>query len=359
MALFSALFFCIAAADYLFDNKLGLANSFKEGLNTIVELMLVMTGFMVLTPWIAQHIAPMVSGFFQAIGSDPSLFAAVILAPDMGGAALSKEIALDPSAGLFNGMITSSFLGDMVCGGIPMALMKVKGTKKVAAVNGILIAFLVLPFGILLTGLFCGFSFIMMLKNIWPVVIISLLLLVLFRYLSNVMVPLFSGFSLLLRGISLFGFCLAILQETTGIIWIAGLTPISEILPIICNIGIFLGGILPFFSIIQMLLNKPIQKLCNKLHVQPKAISDIFVTTANHVPVLLSLNALEEKEIVFVVAYAMLSSFTVGDFLAFAIQFSPSIAIPMMFGRLITGFSSIILSVLFFRKIFFKKYNSQ
>lgn len=344
MAFFSAVFFSISAIDYLFDNRLGLGEPFKQGLTTIVELMLVMTGFMALTPWIALHISPLISPFFASFGCDPSLFAGIILAPDTGGAVLAKEIALNSEAGLFNGMIVASFLGDMICGGIPMALMKVRGSQCAAAVKGLLFAFVVLPFAILITGALCGFSFLMMWKNTWPVAIFAVILMLLFRFFSSAMVPFFSGFSLVLRGISIFGFCLSVIQESTGIVWLSGLTPLQEIFPVICQIGVFLGGILPFFSLVQRLLKRPLTALSKKLHVQSKSISDLVITTANHVPVLLSLDQLEESEITFVVAYAMLCSFTIGDFLAFALQYAPTIALPMMFGRLISGF--LVLAVI-------------
>lgn len=349
MALFSSVFFCIAAADFLAGSRFGLGESFRQGFQAVVELLFVMTGFMALTPWIAVHIVPSIAPALTGIGCDPSLFAGAILACDTGGAVLARQIAIDPEAGLYNGMIVGSFLGDMICGGIPMALLKVRGRQLSAAVNGLLIAFVALPFGCILTGAFCGFSMDMMLRNTWPVAVIGLILLILFRFFSRATIPFFSCFALVLRGISLFGFCAAVVQEATGMIWLEGLTPLDEVFPVICRIGVFLGGILPFFALVQRLLRRPLELLCGKLQVQQKAVTDLIVTTANHVPVLLTLDALAEKEIIFVVAYAMLTSFTVGDFLAFAMQFSPQIAIPMMLGRLATGLITLLICFRFLK----------
>lgn len=350
MAIFSAVIFCFAALDHLTGDHLGMGPAFRQGFQAVAELFLIMTGFMALAPWIAEHVAPAIAPALTAIGCDPSLFAGTILACDTGGAVLAGKIALDPQAGLYNGMIVAASLGDMICGGIPMALMKVKGSKLAAAVNGLLIAFVVLPFGCFFTGLLCGFPIPMMLRNTWPVAVIGMILLVLFRYCSAAMIPFFSGFALALRGVSLFGFCTAVLQEATGTVWLEGLTPLDEIFPVICHIGVFLGGILPFFALVQRMLSKPISRLCGKLAVQPKALTDIIVTTANSVPVLLTLEELQEREITFVVAYAMLTSFTVGDFLAFAMQYAPQIALPMMFGRLAAGTMTLIASAALLRK---------
>ena len=70
-------------------------------------------------------------------------------------------------------------------------------------------------------------------------------MLLLFKSGSNAIGPIFNGISLAVRGLTLFGFCISVLQETTGIVLLEGLTPLAEIYPVIGSIGAFLAGILP------------------------------------------------------------------------------------------------------------------
>lgn len=122
-----------------------------------------------------------------------------------------------------------------------------------------------------------------------------------------------------------------------------GLTPLAEIYPVICSIGAFLAGILPFFAFVQRLLTAPLAKLAARLQLEPASITGLVVTTANCIPTLLSLDTLEERGITLNTAYAVVAAYSVGDFLAFTLQFSPAHALPMMAGRLLSGLLAVVL----------------
>ena len=331
MAWISAVFFCLGAADTLLGDRLGLGSAFRQGFAAVVDLLLLMTGFMALAPWLGTHLAPVITPVFSAVGCDPSLFASLFLSCDAGGAVLAAQIAQEPSAGLYNGLIVAAFLGSTINGTIPLALGRLTGTKRAAAVRGLFLGFLVLPVGCLLTGALCGIPLSVLLHNTWPVLAVAVLLLLLFK----------SGSSAI--GLTLFGFCISVLQETTGIVLLEGLTPLAEIYPVICSIGAFLAGILPFFAFVQRLLTAPLAKLAARLQLEPASITGLVVTSANCIPTLLSLDTLEERGITLNTAYAVVAAYSVGDFLAFTLQFSPAHALPMMAGRLLSGLLAVVL----------------
>ena len=122
MAWISAVFFCLGAADTLLGDRLGVGNAFRQGFAAVVDLLLLMTGFMALAPWLGTHLAPVITPVFSAVGCDPSLFASLFLSCDAGGAVLAAQIAQEPAAGLYNGLIVSAFLGATINGTIPLAL---------------------------------------------------------------------------------------------------------------------------------------------------------------------------------------------------------------------------------------------
>ena len=74
MAWISAVFFCLGAADTLLGDRLGLGSAFRQGFAAVVDLLLLMTGFMALAPWLGTHLAPVITPVFSAVGCDPSLF---------------------------------------------------------------------------------------------------------------------------------------------------------------------------------------------------------------------------------------------------------------------------------------------
>lgn len=337
MQLFSALMFGAAALDLLLGDRLGLGSALREGLNAIIELLLLMTGFMALAPWMAAHLGPAVSPLFRRLGCDPSLFAGLLMSCDAGGAVLARQLADDAEAGLYNGLIVASFMGCALTGAVPLALSNTHGAKRAAAVQGLTAAFVALPFACLFTGALCGFGWPLLLRNTWPVLAVAAILLALLRFAANWVGRVFDVLAFAVRGTALFGFALAVWQEAGGPVLLPGLTPLAEIYPVICGIGVFLGGILPFFTLVRRLLRGPLQALARQLHQQPQTLTYLILTTANDIPTLLALEELDAPGVTLNVAYAVLSAYTVGDFLAFSLQFAPGLAMPMMAGRLLSG----------------------
>lgn len=332
-----AAFFGIAALDLILGCRFHLGDALKEGLGVITELLLLMTGFMALSPWIAAYIAPAISPLLIKIGCDPSLFAGILFSCDAGGAYLAQEIGIDSKAMVYNGLIVASFFGTALTGAVPLSLANTSGDKRRAAVKGLTAAFIFLPFGCILTGLFCGMPLFMMLRNTWPILLLSLVLLFGLLFFQNLMVKFFSLLALLVKTAAYAGFTIAVWQDAGGIVLLKGLTPLDEIYPVIVRIGVFLGGILPIFSLIQRALRHPLIRLSKRLKLSSESISYLFLSTSNDIPTLMNLSRMDTAGITVNVAYLMMSAYTVGDFLAFTMQFRPALAFPMMFGRLVSG----------------------
>jgi ethanolamine transporter len=191
---------------------------------------------------------------------------------------------------------------------------------------------------------------LLMIKNTWPLLILSLLLLCCLVYFTQKTVSFFSVLAILIRAAALTGFSIAILQEAAGIVILEGLTPLDEIYPVIVRIGVFLGGILPFFTVLQKALQRPLIRLSRRIGISLTGVSYLFLSTANDIPTLLNLDIMDENSIMLNVAYAMITAYTVGDFLAFTLTFAPHLAIPMMLGRLLCGLLIIMICLCVIRK---------
>ena len=97
-------------------------------------------------------------------------------------------------------------------------------------------------------------------------------------------------------------------------------------------------------------LNKSQKKIFNKATKKLTGVSYLFLSTANDIPTLLNLDIMDENSIMLNVAYAMITAYTVGDFLAFTLTFAPHLAIPMMLGRLLCGLLIIMICLCVIRK---------
>ena len=105
-------FFAVfGALDRIFGNQYGLGREFENGLQAMGSLMLAMAGIVTLAPILAAGLKPVVVPVFKLLGADPAMFAGSILACDMGGGSLARELTNDPRAAALGGVITGSMLG--------------------------------------------------------------------------------------------------------------------------------------------------------------------------------------------------------------------------------------------------------
>ena len=111
LLLVMAGFAVLGAADRILGNRFGLGKEFEDGILAMGSLALAMVGIITLAPVLAALLKPVVVPAFTFLGADPAMFAGTLLACDMGGGALAKELAQDPQAALLGGVITGSMLG--------------------------------------------------------------------------------------------------------------------------------------------------------------------------------------------------------------------------------------------------------
>ena len=87
-----AVFALLGALDRILGNRWGLGKEFEEGILAMGSLALAMLGIITLAPVLANLLRPVIVPVYRFLGADPAMFAGTILACDMGGAALAKEL---------------------------------------------------------------------------------------------------------------------------------------------------------------------------------------------------------------------------------------------------------------------------
>ena len=337
MERFMAVFFCIGALDFLTGSRLHLGEAFRRGFGTLPGLFITMTGFMCLAPWISSVAAPAVGPLMTMIGCDPSFFAGMLISCDSGAAVLAREMALDPEAGLFNGMIVASFLGVSISFTIPYSLMNSSPENRAAVVRGLLAGFITIPIGCVISGLLGGFPLHVILSSLLPIIVMCILLILLFRISPAAAQKLFLLISYVVRGISLFGFSAIVLKEYTGIALVKNMTPLDEVLPVIARIAIFLAGILPAVELARLILKKGFDTAAAFLKIDGEGVNALITSCVNSMPVIFDLASYEPRSAMLNTAFLTSACFAVGDFLAFAMQFAPRTALPLMAGKLIAA----------------------
>lgn len=126
----------LGGMDRLLGNRFGYGEKFEEGFRLLGPTALSMAGMICLAPVLANVLGKAIIPFYQAIGVDPSMFGSV-LAIDMGGYQLAKELAIDSSIGSYAGIVVSAIFGCTLVFTIPVGMGMIKEEDQTLFAKGI------------------------------------------------------------------------------------------------------------------------------------------------------------------------------------------------------------------------------
>ena len=345
-----AVFAVLGALDRIFGNKFGLGQEFENGILAMGSLAMAMIGIICLAPVLANLLKPIVVPVYNFLGADGAMFAGTILACDMGGGALAKELTSDAQAAALGGVITGSMLGATVVFTIPVAMGILKDEDKPFLAKGILCGVVTIPVGVLVGGLVAGFPLLMVLRNLVPIVLIALLIaLGLWKFEKGMI----KGFGLFGKGIIALitaGLVCAIVETLTGFEIIPGLAPISEGFETVGAIAIVLAGAFPLVYAITKLLKKPLLKLGKVLGVNDTAAAGLIASLANSIATFEMMKNMDRRGKVVNVAFAVSAAFVFGDHMGFTAGFAPEMLPAVIIGKLAGGISAVVVALLLTRK---------
>ncbi|GLI51862.1 ethanolamine utilization protein EutH [Tepidanaerobacter syntrophicus] len=332
----------VGGIDRILGNRFGLGEKFEEGFNAMGPLALGMVGIVTLAPVIAKVLGPIIIPIFDLIGADPAMFA-TILANDMGGYPLAMELARNEQAGLLAGLIVASMLGCTIVFSIPVGLGLIEYEDRPFFAKGLLVGLITIPFGGIIGGLVAGFDLSMVLINMVPVIVLSVILAAGLIYIPNTMINCALAFGKFIVVIITVGLSSAAFQEITGVILIPGMAPIMDGLIIIGQIGVVLLGTFPILTLLVKILEKPLSVTGEKLGMNATSAAGIVFTLANSIPVYKMMKDMDDRGKVINTAWLVPATAALGDHLGFTAGVRPDMITPVVIGKLSAG----ILAILF------------
>lgn len=340
----------LGALDRICGGRLGLGREFENGILTFGSLALSMLGMLSLAPVLANLLRPVVTPVYRLLGADPGVFPGTILANDMGGAALAMEMAESREAGLFGGLIIGSMLGATIVFTIPVALGIIREEDRPYLAKGVLAGIVTIPIGAFLGGLTAGFDALMLLRNLVPIVLFALLIVLGLWKAQRAMVRGFIVFGKLVTGVITVGLAVAITQELTGLAFIPGMAPLTEGFTVVGEIAIVLTGAFPLIHLITRVFQKPLLHLGKALGVNETAAAGLVASLANSIPMLGMMEKMDPRGKVINVAFAVSAAFVFGDHLGFTAGFAPEMLTPVIVAKLSAGVLAIWVAKLLTRR---------
>ena len=345
-----AVFAVLGAIDRILGNRFGLGQEFENGILAMGSLALAMVGIVSLAPVLAAILRPVVVPVFRLLGADPAMFAGSLLACDMGGGALARQMTDNPQASLLGGVITGSMLGATIVFTIPVAMGILEESDRPVMAKGILCGIVTIPVGILVGGLVAGYPIMMVLRNLLPIVILAALIALGLWRAEGAMVR---GFSVFCKGVVALvtiGLAAAIVEALTGFALIPGMAPISEGFATVGTIAIVLAGAFPLVFVITKLLRKPLMAVGKTLGINDAAAAGLIASLANSIATFGLVKEMNYRGKVVNIAFAVSAAFVFGDHLGFAAGFAPEIMGAMIAGKLAGGVSAIAVALWLTRK---------
>lgn len=345
-----AIFAVLGAADRILGNHLGLGPEFENGILAMGSLALAMVGIVSLAPVLASWLRPVVVPLYRFLGADPAMFAGTILACDMGGGSLAQEMTEDPRAALLGGVITGSMLGTTVVFTIPVAMGILRPEDRPAMAKGILCGVVTIPVGVLVGGLAAGYPFMMVLRNLTPILIIGALIALGLWRAEEGMIRGFAVFGKIVVAVITAGLAAAIVEELTGFVLIPGMAPISEGFQTVGAIAIVLAGAFPLVYTVTKLLKKPLMAVGKLLGINDAAAAGLVACLANSIAAFEMVKDMNRRGKVVCIAFSVSAAFVFGDHLGYAAGFAPEILPAMIAGKLAGGVAAVTAALLLTRR---------
>ena len=344
-----AVFALLGGLDRILGGRFGLGSRFEEGILSMGSLALAMVGIVSLAPVLAGILKPIVVPVYRLLGADPAMFAGTLLACDMGGGPLARQLTADPQAADLGGVITGSMLGATVVFTIPVAMGILEERDRPAMAKGILCGMVAIPFGILAGGLTAGYAFSMVLRNLVPIVLMALLIALGLWRAEKTMVAAFTAFGKIVVAVVTVGLSGAIIQALTGFVVIPGLAPISEGFETVGTIAIVLAGAFPLVYVLTRVLNKPLMALGKLLGINEPASAGLLASLANSIATFGMVKDMDDRGKVVNIAFAVPAAFVFGDHLGFTAGFAPELLPAMIVGKLVGGVFAVGVALLLTR----------
>ena len=341
-----AVFAVLGGLDRIFGNRFGLGKEYEEGILAMGSLALAMVGVITLAPVLADVLMVAVGPVFRLLGADPAMLAGTVLACDMGGGALAQNMTENKDVAMLSGVILGSMMGATIVFTIPVALGILPAQDRKYLAKGILCGVVTIPVGVLVGGITAGFSLMLVLRNLVPIVILAALIALGLWKAEKLMIKGFAIFGKLIVALITVGLTAAIVESLTGWVLIPGMAPISEGFQTAGAIAIVLAGAFPLVYLLTKLLKKPLLAFGRLLGINETAAAGLVATLANSIATFGMTKDMDDRGKVVNIAFAVSAAFVFGDHLGFAAGFAPEMLAPMILGKLAGGVSAVAIALL-------------
>ena len=346
-----AIFAFVGLADYTLNLKLGLAQEFEKGLNTMGGLALSVVGFYAIGVSFVQNNAEKISAVTKNIPFDPSLIIGSLLAPDMGALGVANQLAATNALAVFSGAMVAGGLGATIGYQLPVFLAAVKQDEIPDLMQGFICGIIPLPVGLLVGGLMLGVPLNVLLVNMIPVTILCVVLILAVAFAPKATTKVLTAFGNFIRIVSYLLFALTVFSMFMPQYSLVQLGLINEILYMIFRMVIIACGGLVLSKIILTKFPQYIAKVAVRLGVNNQSVVGVILSFVQSLAMLPLYSEMDSRGRVVNAAFSVCGAYVIGGQLAFVASIcTPYQTVAYMVNKLVSGFLGIAIALFVCRR---------
>ncbi len=326
----------LGGLDRIFGNRLGLGKKFEDGFLLMGSTALSMVGILCLAPILSMLIELAIAPLCAKLGFDPGVFGG-ILAIDMGGYQLARDLAVNPLVGKYSGVLVSAILGCTVTFTIPVGMGMLKGDDRPDFAKGILFGLIAMPIALVMGGMMCGLSAGNTLWQSLPILLLSLMLLWGIWKKTDGMIRGFAVFAKIIEILTTLGLILGAVTYMTGVKIIPNLAPIEEAMAVVASIGIVMLGSLPVSEILQWLLKKPLKWFSEKTGLNSASAAGLLIGMVSVLPAIVLVRDMNRRGKIVNAAFMVCAASAFAAHLGFTAGVDPTMIVPLLATKLVGG----------------------
>ena len=331
----------VGGIDRILGNKWGYGAKFEEGFQFLGSTALSMAGMICLAPVLADVLGKMIVPLYRMIGVDPGMFGS-LLAIDMGGYQLAKELAVDAQIGSYAGIVAASIFGCTVVFTIPVGMGMIREADRDCFAKGVMIGLVTIPVGLVAGGVLAGLSVSACIRQNLPILVLALFLLLGLWKIPSLMIRGFCIFAKGIRCVITVGLALGAVEYMCGVQLLKGMAPLTEAMEVVAAIGIVMLGSLPVVEFLQRILRKPFCAIGKRVGMNPAGMTGLLVGAVCAIPAISMYGDMDERSKVVNAAFLVSAASMLSAHMGFTLSTEPEF-LGALIGAKISGGAAAVL----------------
>lgn len=320
MNIFIAIMLVFAAIGFIdkaLEGRWGLSQQFDRGLYTMGTMAIPIVSICAVgTEFVRRHL-DQVSSLADHVFFDPSMIVGAVLAPDMGGYFICREMVQDPKLLALSGVILGTLLGQAITFQLPVFMQGVEKKDHPDMFRGFIVGMIMIPAGLIASEFMLQMPIRSFILQFLPVFILCLIIAAGLRWAPDGTARVFSVFARIVN----WGFCLMFAITVIGLfipsLEYASLESVQEAVLIVFKSSIIIAGSLVMSELILKFFRSQINSLSGKLGINEVSMVCFLMTCATSLAIIPLFPRMDRKGKQMVSAFSLSGSFVIGGSLAF------------------------------------------